>query len=55
MVLSMPTTPMRLATKLGVSLARTTPLPSVLVTKASIWSSMVGALAGVAINSTKLM
>ena len=47
--------PMRLAMKLGVSLARTTPLPRPLVTKASSWSSTPGSVVGVAISSTKCM
>ena len=47
--------PMRLAMKLGVSLARTTPLPRPLVTKASNWSSTPGSVVGVAISSTKCM
>ena len=55
MVASMPAMPMRLAMKLGVSLARTTPLPRPLVTKASSWSSTTGCVVGVAISSTSGM
>ena len=54
-VASMPAMPMRLATKLGVSLARTTPLPRPLVTKVSSWSRISGCVAGVAISSTSTM
>ena len=55
MVASIPATPTRLATKFGVSNARTTPLPSVLVTKASKVSSTSAPVLGVLINSTKAM
>ncbi len=52
---SMPAMPMRLAMKLGVSLARTTPLPRPLVTKASSWSITRASVVGVAISSTSGM
>jgi hypothetical protein len=55
MVASMPAMPTRLAMKLGVSLARTTPLPSAVVTKASSSSSTSGLVAGVLISSTSAM
>ena len=42
----MPAMPTRLAMKLGVSLARTTPLPSTLVTKVSRSSRIFGCVAG---------
>ena len=54
-VASMPAMPTRLAMKLGVSLARTTLLPSVLVTKVSRSSSTRGLVAGVAMSSTSCM
>ncbi len=54
-VASMPAMPTRLAMKLGVSLARTTLLPSAVVTKVSSWSSTSGWVVGVAINSTSAM
>jgi hypothetical protein len=54
-VASMPAMPTRLAMKLGVSLARTTPLPRPLVTKLSSWSTIAGSVVGVAINSTSTM
>ncbi|MDT4849387.1 hypothetical protein FQZ97_835070 [compost metagenome] len=54
-VASMPAMPTRLAMKLGVSCARTTPLPSVLVTKASRSSSTCGCVVGVLISSTRNM
>jgi 3-hydroxyacyl-CoA dehydrogenase len=54
-VASMPAMPMRLAMKFGVSLARTTPLPRPLVTKASRSSSTWGSVVGVAISSPSVM
>ena len=48
-------TPMRLATKLGVSLARTMLLPSRLVSQASRSSSIAGWVRAVAISSTSAM
>ena len=54
-VASMPAMPTRLAMKLGVSFARTTPLPRPLVTKLSSWSTMAGWVVGVAISSTSTM
>jgi hypothetical protein len=53
MVAIMPAMPTRLATKFGVSLARTTPLPTAVVTKASSWSITSGRVVGVLINSTR--
>ncbi len=47
--------PTRLAMKLGVSFARTTLLPRVVVTKVSSSSSTRGSVAGVAISSTSAM
>jgi hypothetical protein len=44
-VASIEKTPTRLATKLGVSLARITPLPSVVVRKVSSWSITAGSVA----------
>ena len=55
MVASMPAMPTRLAMKLGESLARTTPLPRVLVTKVSSASRLAGSVAGVLISSTSAM
>jgi hypothetical protein len=55
MVASMPAMPTRLAMKFGVSLARTTLLPSALVTKVSSSSSTRGSVAGVGISSTSAM
>jgi len=54
-VASMPKMPTRLAMKLGVSLARTTPLPSVLVRNVSRSSRICGRVAGVGISSTRCM
>ncbi len=54
-VASMPNTPTRFAMKFGVSLARTTPLPSVLVRKVSSWSTTSAAVATVGISSTRCM
>ncbi len=54
-VANMPAMPMRLAMKLGVSLARTTPLPRPLVTKVSRSLRICGSVVGVAINSTSVM
>ena len=51
----MPAMPTRLAMKFGVSFARTTPLPSALVTKVSSWSRISGSVVGVAISSTSDM
>ncbi len=48
-------TPMRLAMKFGVSLARTTPLPSVVTRNASRSSSRRGSVAGPAMSSTRCM
>ena len=53
MVASMENTPMRLPTKLGVSLARTTPLPKVDTKKRSKLSRYFGSVSAVGINSTK--
>ena len=47
--------PMRLAMKFGVSLARITPLPSVVVSKVSRPSSNAGSVCGAAISSTRCM
>ena len=47
--------PTRLAMKFGVSLARTTPLPSVVVRKASRRSRIAGCVASVGISSTRCM
>ena len=55
MVASMPAMPTRLATKLGVSIARTTPLPSAVVTKVSSSSRICGSVVGVSISSTSAM
>ena len=55
MVASMENTPMRLATKLGVSLARTTPLPKVDTKKRSKLSKTAASVSLQAINSTKCM
>ncbi len=54
-VASRPAMPMRLAMKLGVSLARTTPLPSAVMAKVSRSSSTFGEVAGVGISSTSVM
>ena len=51
----MPAMPTRLAMKFGESLARTTPLPKVVVTKVSRSSRIDACVAGVAINSTRAM
>jgi hypothetical protein len=51
----MPAMPTRLAMKLGESLARTTPLPSTLVTKVSRSSRICGSVVGVLISSTSIM
>ena len=48
-------TPTRLPTKLGVSFARTTPLPMVEVINVSSWSKIKGSVAGKGINSSKCM
>ncbi|MNL57195.1 hypothetical protein D3C87_1807390 [compost metagenome] len=47
--------PTRLAMKFGVSLARTTPLPSVVVRKASRRSRISGCVVAVGISSTRCM
>ena len=54
-VASMPAMPTRLAMKLGVSFARTTDLPSAVVTNASRSSRICGSVVGVAISSTSAM
>ena len=51
----MPAMPTRLAMKFGLSLARTTLLPSEVVTKASSSSSTSGLVAGVSMSSTNAM
>ncbi len=55
MVASIEKTPTRLATKLGVSRARTTPLPSVVVRKRSSASTMAGSVVAVGMISTRRM
>ncbi|MNN90146.1 hypothetical protein D3C81_2080480 [compost metagenome] len=55
MAARMENTPMRLATKLGVSSARTTPLPNVDVSQVSSWSSTAGCVWDVAMISTSRM
>jgi len=51
----MPKVPIRLAMKLGVSFARTQPLPSVVVRKVSSRSTIAGSVSGAAISSTRCM
>ena len=48
-------TPTRLATKFGVSLARTTPLPSVVTRNVSSWSRSSACVSRCAISSTRCM
>jgi hypothetical protein len=48
-------TPTRLAMKLGVSKARTTPLPSAVVRKVSRSSSSCGSVPAAGISSTRCM
>ena len=55
MAVSMAKVPMRLAMKLGVSLARTTPLPRRRSQKSASASSTSGRVAGPGINSTSFM
>jgi hypothetical protein len=55
MVAKMPKTPMRLATKFGVSSARTTPLPSTVVRNVSSRSRMSGVVSAVGMISTRCM
>ncbi len=55
MVASIEKTPTRLATKFGVSFARTTPLPSVVVRKDSSRSRIAGSVSAVGTSSTSRM
>ncbi len=54
-VANMPKVPIRFAMKFGVSLARTQPLPRVVVRKVSSRSRISGCVAGVEISSTRCM